>query len=278
MKEDEALYWRKFEVQIKGAVAAMPGVTGLSLLDIASGHTLSVNGDELFPTASSIKIHILAALLAQAERGEIDLSAPLAADPAQIVLGSGVLAYLEDAPTLTVGDLAILMVIVSDNTATNLCIDLAGIHRVNDLIRDFGLTRTHLRRKMMDNLAAVRDLENVSTPNEMAQTLARLHAGQPTPWVGAETLRILAKPKSGYLNQALPDDLPVAHKPGSVDAAACDIGLVHLPRRPYIIAAMTKYATLPAPDLSRALVDLFRLVHAGMDTLDRSNQAGRTVW
>ena len=278
MKKDEALYWQKFEVQIQGAIDAMPGVAGLSLIDITTGHTLAVNGDEIFPTASSIKIHILAALLAQAEAGEIDLSAPLAADPAQFVFGSGVLAYLEDAPSLTLRDMAILMIIASDNSATNLCIDLAGMDRVNALIQDFGLTHTHLRRKMMDNLAAVRDLENVSTPNEMAQTLARLHAGQPTPWVGAETLRILAKPKSGYLNQALPEDLPVAHKPGSVDAADCDIGLVHLPRRPYIIAAMTKYATLPEPDLSRALVNLFRLIHTGMDTLDRSNSAGRTVW
>ncbi len=278
MKQDQALYWQKFEVQIQGAVDAMPGVAGLSLFDITSGHTLAINGDEPFPTASSIKIHILAALLAQAEAGEIDLSAPVVVDPAQFVFGSGVLAYLEDAPTLTVRDVAILMIIASDNTATNLCIDLVGIDRVNDLIRDFGLTHTHLRRKMMDNLAAVRDLENVSTPNEMAQTLARLHAGQPTPWVGAETLRILAKPKSGYLNQALPEDLPVAHKPGSVDAAACDIGLVHLPRRPYIVAAMTKYATVPEADLSHALVNLFRLIHTGMDTLDRSNRAGRTVW
>ena len=278
MIQDEALFWRKFEVQIRAGIDNLAGIAGVSLLDITSGHTLSVNGDETFPTASSIKIHILAALLAQAETGEIDLAAPLAVDPAQRVFGSGILAYLEDSPTLTVRDVAILMIIASDNTATNLCIDLAGIHRVNALIRGFGLTRTHLRRKMMDNLAAVRDLENVSTPNEMAHTLARLHAGQPTPWVGAETLRILGKPKHGFLNQALPEDLPVAHKPGYVDAALCDVGLVYLPRRPYIVAAMTKYATVPEPDLSRALVDLFRLIHAGMDTLDRSNQSGRTVW
>ncbi|MBP8107919.1 MAG: serine hydrolase [Caldilineaceae bacterium] len=278
MIKDEVSFWRKFEVQIRGGVDNLPGIAGISLIDITTGHTLAVNGDETFPTASSIKIQILAALLAQAETGEIDLAAPITVDPAHLVFGSGVLAYLEDAPTLTVRDVAILMIIASDNTATNLCMDLVGMDRVNDLIRGFGLTHTHLRRKMMDNLAAVRDLENVSTPNEMAQTLARLHAGQPSAWVGAETLRILAKPKSGYLNQALPDDLPVAHKPGSVAAAACDIGLVHLPRRPYIIAAMTKYAPIPEPDLSHALVNLFRLIHTNMDTLDRANQAGRTVW
>ena len=68
------------------------------------------------------------------------------------------------------------MIIVSDNTATNLCIDMAGIEGTNALLRDLGLTATTLRRKMQDKAAVARNDENVSTPVECITMLEHLQA------------------------------------------------------------------------------------------------------
>lgn len=273
----EGLFWRRLQGKAEAAVAEMPGVAGVAVMDIATGRSLSINGDEPFQAASTIKIFVLAQLLAMAEAGQVDLARPVSVDEAEIVLGSGVLAHLENRPAFTVRDLAILMVIASDNTATNLCIDLAGMEATNELIRRWGLARTVLGRKMMDAESARAGIENVSSPDDLVAALAALHAGKPSSWVSGESLRILAKPKFGFLNQALPDDLPVAHKPGYVEGAACDAGIVFLPSRPYIVAAMLKYAPLPDVDMHHALIGLFRLIHTEMAVLDASNWTGRLV-
>jgi beta-lactamase class A len=259
-------------------VASFAGVAGIELVDLTSGHKLSVNGGELFPTASSIKIHILTQLLMRAELGEIDLSQRVAIDPNEVVLGSGVLAYLPGPVGLALLDIATLMIIVSDNMATNICLRVAGLDATNALLDELGLTQTRVRRKMMDHLAAVQEQENVSTPNEMAAMMAHLVAGKPTPSVAAGVLEILRKPKNSTLTDALPLGTKFANKPGYVEGARCDVGLVELARRPYIVAIMSKYAMQSAREHANALVTMASTIHQHFLALERSNQYGRTVY
>jgi GNAT superfamily N-acetyltransferase len=174
------LICQKLKATFQDQLAAFPGVAGIAVKSLHDGWTLHVNGDEIFPTASTIKIHILTQLLARAAADEIDLNERLTI-PEALVSGSGVLAYLDEGVELTLRNLAILMIIASDNTATNLCIDHAGIAATNTLLRQLGLTQTILRRKMMDQLAAVRELENIATPNELVAMLECLYTGQPSP-------------------------------------------------------------------------------------------------
>jgi beta-lactamase class A len=271
------LLWRQLERQLSGLVEAFPGVAGVAVRDVTGRLALQINGDDLFPTASTIKIHVLTQLLARAERGEIDLQERIPL-PADLTLGSGVLAYLEGPLELTLLDVAILMIIVSDNTATNLCIDRAGIEETNELLRGMGLTSTRLRRRMMDHIAAVREQENVSTPLELVQMLTMLHAGKPTPWVAQKVLEILKKPNQGFLERGLPEGIEIANKPGWVEAARCDVGLVTLPRRPYILAVMTKYSMCDTVAHEDFIARIGSTVHAAMEMLDRSNRYGRQVY
>lgn len=270
--------WQRLEDKLKRQIDAFPGVAGVAVRDLAGGLDLQINGDDLFPTASTIKIHVLTQLLAKAEAGEVDLQERLTLPPPDPVLGSGVLAYLEGPVEMSLLDVAILMIIVSDNAATNLCIDRAGLAETNALLRDLGLVSTRLRRKMMDQLAAVREQENVSTPAELVQMLSLLHEGKPSPAVAERCLQILRKPKAGFLNRALPPDVVVANKPGWVEAARCDAGLVTLPRRPYAVAIMTKYTLCDDVAHETFLVDVGRTVHATMAMLDKSNRYGRAVY
>jgi beta-lactamase class A len=170
------------------------------------------------------------------------------------------------------------MIIASDNTATNFCIDRAGIEETNQLIRQLGLEATRLRRKMMDHTAAVREQENISTPGELVQMLTLLYQKKPSPWVAEQALAILKKPKSGFLNRALPAGIEIANKPGWVEAARCDAGLIFLPRRPYVIAVMTKYTMCGNVEHEHFIAHMAATVHAAMTVLDKSNRYGRTLY
>jgi beta-lactamase class A len=278
MSADETLLWGRLKREIARQVTEFGGVAGVAVLDVTTGYHFAINGDELFPTASAIKIHILTQLLVRGQRGEVDLDARITIDRNDLVLGSGVLAYLAGPTELTLRDIATLMIIVSDNTATNICLRLAGLEATNALLDKLGLTQTRVRRKMMDHLAAVREEENVSTPNELMRMMALLHAGQPDPAVAAQTLEILRKPKESTLTAALPVGTIFANKPGYVEGARCDVGLVELTRRPYIVALMSKYALGSAEAQDVALIQMARTIHTSFVVLERSNRFGRTVY
>lgn len=274
----EDLLWLRLEREVGRQIQAFPGVAGVAVRDLRTGRRVAVHGDEVFPTASTIKIPILVQLLMAAARGEVDLAERVRVPEEARVEGSGVLAYMAGPVEMTLLDLAILMIIVSDNTATNLCLERAGMEETNALLAGLGLQATTVRRRMMDHLAAVRELENVSTPAELVQLMALLYAGRPRPDVAQQALEILKKPKDGTLNTALPEDLPVANKPGYVEGARCDAGIVYLPRRPYAVAIMSKYTHCAADEHERRLVAMARTVHRGMAALDSANLYGRAVY
>ncbi len=271
------LLWQQLEATLQRQVAEFPGVAGIAVKDLTDNLTLGINADEIFPTASTIKVPILLQLLMRAAAGEIDLQEHVLVRPEQQVGGSGVLAYLEEAGEQTLLNLAILMIIVSDNTATNICLERAGLEATNALLQSLGLTQTKVRRKMVDQVAAVRNQENVATPAELVALFELLHAGKPSPAVAERCLAILKKPKNGFLDRALPD-VPHANKPGYVENVCCDAGLVYLPRRPYLIAIMTKYALCDHEAQERFIVDCAATVHRFMDSLSKSNRYGRSVY
>ena len=269
--------WRRLERVVTEMVFDFPGVAGVAVTSLNSAHRLQIRANEEFPTASSIKIHILAQLLLRAERGEVDLEERVRVTPEAHAAGSGVLTQMEDDVELTVADLATLMIIVSDNTATNICIDLAGMEETNRLVHELGLKSTHLRRKMQDDEAVAQGRENVSTPAEMVGILERLHGGQPSPAVAKRAIEVLGKPKQGPLRAGIPADVPLANKTGGVENVRCDAGIVFLPRLPYAIAVMTKFG-MRDPETAQSLItSIARLTHETMATLDTTTQFGRGI-
>lgn len=271
----DAALWQRLEHTVARMVDAFPGVAGVCVKDLTRGNGFAIRGDEDFPTASTIKIHVLTQLLLRAERGEIDLSQMVQLTPEMRVPGSGVITYLEGEVELSWLDVAILMIIVSDNTATNLCIDLAGMDDTNALIKELGLTRTVLRRKMQDQEAVARNEENIATPAECMTMLELLYAGNPTPGVAERCLSILKKPKKGLLNRAIPATVPLANKPGGMERVRCDAGIVYLPRRPYALAIMTKFALCERIEHEQFIIDVAQTIHQTMVALDTTSDYGQ---
>src|SRR5438046_826471 len=136
----------------RAAVATLPGEAGAFASD-ADGRALFCEGEaELFPSASVIKLPLVMTLYADATRGLIDLDERVAVGDR--VDGSGVLRHVRDVERLSLRDLAMLAIIVSDNTATNRLIERIGIDRVGERLREWGCPRTRLSRKMYDFEAA----------------------------------------------------------------------------------------------------------------------------
>lgn len=270
----DTTFWERMTDQVQAQCDAFAGVMGVCVKDLTAGNTLHLRSDESFPTASTIKIHVLTQLLSRVERGDLDLQQKITVTPELLTPGSGILAYLDGTLELSVLDLANLMIIVSDNTATNLCIDLAGMGETNALLRELGLTQTMLRRKMQDTDAIARSQENVATPAECVAMLELLYNGKPTPQVAEQCLRILKKPNRGPIQRALPA-VTVAGKPGGMTRVRCDAGIVYLPRRPYILAVMTKFGLDHPADQEMAVVNVARTIHTTMAALDDSSIYGQ---
>ena len=108
--------------------ARVDGVVGYAIVDLTSGERIGHLERETFPTASAIKLAIVYELFKQAEEKKIRLDETLTLDRAQAVGGTGVLVEM-GTPTLSIRDYAVLMVTLSDNTATNVLIDRLGMER-----------------------------------------------------------------------------------------------------------------------------------------------------
>src|SRR5437867_10939504 len=160
----------------RAALASLQGEAGTFASD-ADGHALFCeNEDELFPSASLIKRPLVMTLYAGAARSLVDLDERVGVG--ERVDGSGVLRHLRDVDRLSLRDLAMLAIIVSDNTATNRVIERIGIERAVERLREWGCPKTRRSRKMYDFEAAKRGHENVMTARETVSLLRRLARGE----------------------------------------------------------------------------------------------------
>ena len=245
----EDLFWKKLDTRIGEMVERFDGVAGVAIVDLTDGRAILKNADRIFPTASSIKIAVLLELYRQDEQarggaeGKARLDSSYTFDPKDLVEDSQIMAGLTPGVTrVTNRDLAQFMVAVSDNAATNVLIDRVGMQNVNATLRSLGLTKTMLRRKMIDVAAAKRGDENVSTPHEMALLLEAIYKGKAlNKEFTAEFIKQLSTAKKSYIPSELPPDVRIANKPGDLDGIRTDSGIVFAESRPFVISVMTAY-------------------------------------
>jgi beta-lactamase class A len=186
--------------------------------------------------------------------------------------------------SLTWRDLAVLMMGWSDNEATNLLIGKVGLERVNQRLDALGLTRTRLRRRMMDLEAARRGNENVSCPGELRALMEAVYEGRGlSPARAADLKAVAAVPKWGtppgqasFFRAPLPDGLSVLDKSGELEGVRCVTAVVDRPGRPYSVAIMTAYLRR-AEDGNEAIRAISTALFDTFDRLAHSSDLGRVI-
>ncbi|MCC6992158.1 MAG: serine hydrolase, partial [Acidobacteria bacterium] len=164
----------KFQRTLDQLAASARGVVGISVVDVTSGRRWDVNGTTVFPQGSAIKVSLLLELFRRADAKELALTDRVTLTAADRTGGSSLLQYFADGGSaFSLHDLAVPMIVLSDNTATNMLIDAVGLEKVNATMATLGLPNTRFRRKMIRPEDQAAGRENISTPREAADLMAR---------------------------------------------------------------------------------------------------------
>ncbi len=224
--------------QLDAIVNAHHGVMGYSVINLDTGERLSLRGDETFSTASLIKVPILVTLYDLVAQNQLSLDDPLTVLKIDQVPGSGVLQFMHPGMTLSVRDAATLMIVLSDNTATNLLLDRIVIRRVWDKMEKLGLPHTKVHSKTFLRISSVAMDSSVkyglgvSTPNEMAHLFELVARGKAvSPAADSAMLDILSNNTDSELMQRNIDSLRVPHKTGATDSVRTECALFPLQSR-----------------------------------------------
>jgi beta-lactamase class A len=234
--------WLALKRYIKQQSLAFNGKIGLVVKDLQTGLTIEMNSDDTFPSASLVKIPIMAACFKAVQEGKIFLKDKLVLRQVDIVSGSGVLKGVPAGRVITVENLIRLMVTRSDNIAANMLIDKLGRNYLNAFFKQEGLKNTNLSRKMMDFSHRKKGIENYTTPEDISFILEKMYNKQ---CINAEVSnQCLSLLKLQKVNDRIPKRLPegvvVAHKTGLERQVCHDAGIVFTGQGDFLICVLTK--------------------------------------
>jgi beta-lactamase class A len=242
------------EQQIRDKTAGFQGKITLFAKNLSSGAVFSLSGDEPVRTASTIKVPIMIEVFAEAAEGKISLTEPIQNVPEEKVSGSGILQDLSDKDALPLKDLVVLMITLSDNTATNLILNRIGGNAVNTRMASLGLTQTRVMRKILGDRNNLKPTPSGvtdegarpdnrkwgigrSSPREMVMLLERLYRGELiSKDASAAMIEILKKQRDHNGIARDIKDAVVANKSGALDALRSDVGIVYSPNGPVAMA------------------------------------------
>lgn len=273
---------RRLEGRLRGISDAYSERCTWALTDLTSGEHIGHDEDVVMPTASLIKVSVLVSLYQAVADGRVSLADRVTYGPEHRCLGSGVLSRLDYGLDLSVRDAAVLMMIISDNSATNICIDLAGLDFVNEMARRLGLPATRLFLRLGDSSAGLDARRmSVSSAGDIAALMAMIARHEcVSPEASEDMLRIMRR--SDYRHE-LSRELPwnemnmlgdpkqawVAEKGGSFLNGVRTGGAVFKgPRGSFAMSAFCEGGTGPGTGReSEGNVTLGRLGKAAWDAL-----------
>jgi beta-lactamase class A len=215
---------------------------GVYLFDLDTRAYLDLNGTATLSSASIIKVPVLVALLQEVDAGNIRLDESLTLEASDIAEGSGDMQYQPPGTQYSVLETATKMIIISDNSATNMLIKrLGGISSLNQRFQAWGLTATTIRNPLPD-LGG----ENTTSPEDMAKLLAAVTQGDLLSLRSRDRLlEIMRRTETNTLLPAgLGEGAIVAHKTGDIESLVGDVGVIDMPSgRRYLAAVMVRRPT-----------------------------------
>src|SRR6476661_8781321 len=222
--------------QVKPIVASFKGKVSLFAKNLDTGETYALNADERVRTASTIKIAVMIEAFARVNEGKAKWTDEVVLTKEKKVSGSGILAELSDGLHLTLRDAVNLMMILSDNTATNLVLDVLTTDAVNARMESLGFKQIKINRKVMSGgeSMAGKDPENkkyglgFATPHEMVLVMEKLERGEIiSPAASKEMIDLMKEEQARFAIGRSQWDLPMASKYGALDRLRSAVGVIY---------------------------------------------------
>jgi beta-lactamase class A len=233
---------KKLTAKLQDATKGFHGQVGIYVQNLKTGKTVAINADTLFPTASMIKVSIQCGLMDKIEKGEIKYNQKLAYRDSLLYKGEDILGSFKDGDTIEVSKVALLMITMSDNTASLWLQKLVGTDYINNWLATNGF------KVMRDNSRATgRDAMHakygwgVTTPYEMCRLFTMIHKGEAVSPAASERMqrnmcRIFWDDKA--LSQ-IPPYVQTISKQGALDESKSETVLVNAPHGDYVFSIIT---------------------------------------
>jgi len=297
----------RLQSRLRELADAFPGVIGVAVRDIKTGEEVSINGDRLFPMASVYKIPIMIEVFRQIEAKKFSLDDRIELGDDHRTLGSGVLTLLSNGLKPTIKDLITLMIILSDNEATDILLKKVGAENVTATMRSMGLNNLRVDRTtfelirdylgLMDESArgktykeivasprtrqitpekqaeAEREfakvIKDVSAPRDMALLLEKIYKGEAASNESCQMMMVILGQQ--MFNQRAPRYLPessrMAHKTGTIGSTTNDAGIMFVRGNPIAIAVFTVDKRVARGEVEEQMGRLTRVVYDFFDAV-----------
>ena len=235
---------RELQSRLEALTAAFQGQVGIYVRHLPTGRTAAIRADELFPTASLIKVPILLALFEKINSGELDYHGLLTYHDSLYYAGVDLLGSFKSGEEITLSRLVLLMITMSDNTASLWCQQLAGTGTaINGWLEEHGFSQTRVNSRTPGRQG---DWEaygwGQTTPRELARMLVMIRDGRAVSTAASgELYRVLTRVFwDGRALSQVPPTVQAASKQGAVSRSRSEVALVNAPSGDYVFAVITR--------------------------------------
>lgn len=224
------------DARVRAEISPFKGKVSLFAKNLDTGEIYSFNGDERVRTASTIKVAVMIEAFTRVAEGHAKWTDELVLTKSARYGGSGVLPELSDGLRLTLRDCVNLMMVVSDNTATNLVLDYLTTDAVNSRMNTLGFKNTRIMRRIGGGGESKEGKEpdnkrfglGATTPHEMVQILERLDAGEIVNKAASkEMINLMKREQVRFAIGRTIWDVPMASKYGALDALRSCVAILY---------------------------------------------------
>jgi len=235
---------KRLKKKLENAISGFKGEIGIYVKNLRNGKTVSIHADTVFPTASMIKVPILAGIMDKISRKELDYHQPLVYKDSLLYPGSDILGSFKDGEKIELSKVIMLMLTTSDNTASLWLQSLAGTGtRINIIMDSLGLKNTRVNSRTPGREKNRGEFGwGQTTPREMATIFELIYSKKYiSDSVCIKMMRLLGR---NYWDEEglseIPPQIEVFSKNGAVDESRSETMLVNARKNPYLVCIATK--------------------------------------
>jgi beta-lactamase class A len=278
----------RLRTQIQRLLRNVDGQVGVAIKHLESGQSLDVNGNMLFPMASTFKVPVLVELLFQVKEGRYRLDDDISVQKSDQHVGSGMISRLT-APgiTLSVRNMAHFMMMISDNSAADMLLDKVGAANINARLKALGISGISVNRSCQKLIADLQGLlsgartreqrkaalvkfaenpEDEATPLAMNMLIEKIFKKELADSdLSTLAMQIMLKCETGEMRikGELPPGTAVAHKTGTLAGTVDDCGIIYLPdgQGHVALSFLSKEFTADTADVEEIIAKIARFVY-----------------